>query len=253
MTDRVTTNPIHGRISSISAVFPAYNDGGSIASMIGAASVALRQVSDDYEIIVVNDGSADYTATILGEMERKYPELKVVHHPENRGYGAALQTGFKTATKDWVFYTDGDSQYNPLELPLLVDALQDGVDVVNGYKLTRNDSLTRAVIGRAYHNLVKLFFSIRIRDVDCDFRLIPRRIINEIKLESLSGAICLEMVKKIEDAGYVFAEVPVNHYSRKYGVSQFFVPWRILRTFRRLAILYWKLVIRKEHKRAEQK
>ncbi|MBV6450220.1 MAG: Undecaprenyl-phosphate 4-deoxy-4-formamido-L-arabinose transferase [Anaerolineales bacterium] len=221
--------------------------------MIGAASVALRQVSDDYEIIVVNDGSADYTATILGEMERKYPELKVVHHPENRGYGAALQTGFKTATKDWVFYTDGDSQYNPLELPLLVDALQDGVDVVNGYKLTRNDSLTRAVIGRAYHNLVKLFFSIRIRDVDCDFRLIPRRIINEIKLESLSGAICLEMVKKIEDAGYVFAEVPVNHYSRKYGVSQFFVPWRILRTFRRLAILYWKLVIRKEHKRAEQK
>jgi len=206
-------------------------------------------VSDDYEIIVVNDGSADYTATVLEEMGKKYPELKVVQHPENRGYGAALQTGFKTATKDWVFYTDGDSQYNPLELPLLVDALHDGVDVVNGYKLTRNDSLIRAVIGRAYHNFVKLFFGIRIKDVDCDFRLIPRRIINEIELESMSGAICLEMVKKIEDAGYVIAEVPVNHYSRKYGVSQFFVPWRILRTFRRLALLYWKLVVRKEHLR----
>lgn len=237
------------RITSLSAVFPAYNDGGSIASMIAAASIAVRQVSDDYEIIVVNDGSADYTATVLEEMGKKYPELKVVQHPENRGYGAALQTGFKTATKDWVFYTDGDSQYNPLELPLLVDALHDGVDVVNGYKLTRNDSLIRAVIGRAYHNFVKLFFGIRIKDVDCDFRLIPRRIINEIELESMSGAICLEMVKKIEDAGYVIAEVPVNHYSRKYGVSQFFVPWRILRTFRRLALLYWKLVVRKEHLR----
>ncbi|MCC6299435.1 MAG: glycosyltransferase family 2 protein [Anaerolineales bacterium] len=237
------------RITSLSAVFPAYNDGGSIASMIAAASIAVRHVSDDYEIIVVNDGSADYTATVLEEMGKKYPELKVVQHPENRGYGAALQTGFKTATKDWVFYTDGDSQYNPLELPLLVDALHDGVDVVNGYKLTRNDSLIRAVIGRAYHNFVKLFFGIRIKDVDCDFRLIPRRIINEIELESMSGAICLEMVKKIEDAGYVIAEVPVNHYSRKYGVSQFFVPWRILRTFRRLALLYWKLVVRKEHLR----
>lgn len=236
------------RISSVSAVFPAYNDGGSIASMIGAASIALRQVCDDYEIIVVNDGSSDYTAVMLEEMSGNYPELRVIHHPVNRGYGAALQSGFKAATKEWVFYTDGDSQYNPLELTILVSALHEGVDAVNGYKLTRNDSLVRIVIGRLYHNLVKLFFGIRIRDVDCDFRLIPRRILDEIELESQSGAICLEMVKKIEDAGYVFAEVPVSHYSRKYGVSQFFVPSRILRTARRLAILYWKLVIQKRHK-----
>lgn len=241
------------RISSISAVFPAFNDGGTIASMISAASIALRRVSDEHEIVVVNDGSADYTAVVLEEMKNKYPELRVIHHPANQGYGVALRTGFNAATKDWVFYTDGDSQYNPLELPLLVDALRAGVDVVNGYKLTRNDSLLRIIIGRAYHNLVKIFFGIRIRDVDCDFRLIPRRILTEIELESISGAICLELVKKIEDAGYVIAEVPVGHYSRKYGVSQFFVPWRIVRTFRQLAVLYWKLVIRKEHKRAGKK
>lgn len=238
------------KITSISAVFPAYNDGGSIASMVSAASIALRQVSNDFEIVVVNDGSSDYTAIVLEELQCKYPELRVIHHPLNKGYGAALRTGFAAATKDWVFYTDGDSQYNPLELTLLADALRDGVDAVNGYKLSRNDSIIRTIIGRAYHNFVKLFFGIRIRDVDCDFRLIPRRILNEIQLESISGAICLEMVKKIEDAGYVFAEVPVNHYSRKYGVSQFFVPWRILRSLRQLAGLYWKLVIQKNRKRA---
>ncbi|MBK9007251.1 MAG: glycosyltransferase family 2 protein [Anaerolineae bacterium] len=236
-------------MSSISAVFPAYNDGGSIASMISAASVALRQVSNDFEIVVVNDGSADYTTTVLDEMRNRYPELRIIHHPVNKGYGAALRSGFKAATKDWVFYTDGDSQYNPLELPLLVSALHEGADAANGYKLSRNDSILRTIIGRAYHNLVKIFFGIRIRDVDCDFRLIPRRILNEIELESVSGAICLEMVKKIEDAGYVFAEVPVNHYSRKYGVSQFFVPWRIIRSLRQLAGLYWKLVVQKRHKR----
>ncbi len=238
------------RITNISAVFPAFNDGGTIASMVSAASIALRQLTQEYEIIVVNDGSSDYTATVLGEMKEKYPELKVIHHPANQGYGAALRTGFGAATKDWVFYTDGDSQYNPLELTVLVDALRDGVDAVNGYKLSRNDSLLRTIVGRAYHNLVKIFFRIRIRDVDCDFRLIPRRILNEIELESVSGAICLEMVKKIEDAGYVFAEVPVNHYSRKYGTSQFFVPWRIIRSLRQLAGLYWKLVVQKKHKRA---
>ncbi len=237
------------RISSISAVFPAYNDGGTIASMVAAAWIALNQVTEDFEIIVVNDGSSDYTSTMLMEISTRYPELRVITHPSNQGYGAALRTGFSAATKDWVFYTDGDSQYNPLELVHLVGALRDGVDVVNGYKLTRNDSLMRILIGRAYHYFVKFLFGIRIRDVDCDFRLIPRSILEEIGLKSNSGAICLELVKKIQDAGYLFAEVPVNHYSRKYGVSQFFVPWRIIRTLRQLADLYWMLVIRKEHLR----
>lgn len=237
------------RISSLSAVFPAYNDGGTIASMVAAAWIACRQVTDDFEIIVVNDGSADYTSLVLEETARRYPELRVITHESNRGYGAALRSGFSAAAKEWVFYTDGDSQYNPLELVDLVNALRDDVDMVNGYKLSRNDSFMRIVIGRAYHYFVKFMFGIRIRDVDCDFRLIPRRILNEIELESVSGAICLELVKKIEDAGYRFAEAPVNHYSRKYGVSQFFVPWRIFRTLRQLAGLYWTLVIKKEHLR----
>lgn len=231
------------RISSVSAVFPAYNDGGTIASMVTAALIALRQVTDDYEIIVTNDGSRDYTSQVLDELAVRYSELKVIHHPYNQGYGAALRTGFAAASKEWIFYTDGDAQYNPLELVDLVGALRPGVDAVNGYKLARHDSWLRILIGKAYHHLVALLFGIRIRDVDCDFRLIPRRILKEIALESVSGAICLEMVKKIQDAGYVFTEVPVHHYSRKYGTSQFFNPWRIVRTFYQLWNLYKKLVL----------
>ena len=232
-------------LSSLSAIFPAYNDGGTIASMISAAAIACRQVTDDFEIIVVNDGSTDYTALVLDDMKRRCPELRVISHSSNRGYGGALRSGFACARKDWVFYTDGDAQYNPLELVRLVDALTGGVDAVNGYKSTRHDSLLRIVVGRAYHYFLQLLFGFRVRDVDCDFRLIPRQVFTEINLTSDSGAICLEMVKKIEDAGYVFAEVPVSHYPRRYGVSQFFVPRRIYETLVQIAGLYRTLVWKK--------
>lgn len=148
-----------------------------------------------------------------------------------------------------VFYTDGDAQYNPLELVNLVEALRDGVDVVNGYKVSRNDPLIRKIVGRLYHYFVKYTFGFKLRDVDCDFRLIRRAIFDQIPLESDSGTICLEMVKKFQDAGYVFAEVPVHHYHRQYGVSQFWNWRRLFRTARQLAALWWKLVVRKEHLR----
>jgi glycosyltransferase involved in cell wall biosynthesis len=215
--------------------------------MVLTALMALRQVTDDHEIIVTNDGSDDYTADILHEMANRYPELRVIHHPQNIGYGGALQSGFNAATKDWVFYTDGDAQYNPLELVNLVEALSDGVDIVNGYKIARSDPLIRKVIGRLYHYMVSIAFGIHLRDVDCDFRLMRRSALMQLGLESRSGAICVELVKKFQDKGFLFAEVPVHHYHRQYGRSQFFNFRRIFRVARRLLALYWKLVIRKEH------
>ncbi len=240
------------RISSVSAIFPAFNDGGTIPSMILTALMALRQVTDDYEIIVTDDGSSDYTAAVLDEMAARYPELRVIHHTENRGYGLALRSGFSAATKEWIFYTDGDAQYNPLELITLVAALRDGVDIVNGYKITRSDPLERKIIGRIYHYLVKWAFGFHLRDVDCDFRLIRRNIFDTIDLESTTGTIPLEMVKKFQDAGYVFTEVPVHHYFRQYGKSQFFNWRRLLATGAQLMQLWWKLVIRKEHLRSRK-
>jgi glycosyltransferase involved in cell wall biosynthesis len=231
------------KLSSISAFFPAYNDGGTIPSMIVMAHLTIRQMTDDFEIIVVNDGSSDHTSQVLNEIAQLYPELRVIHHPKNKGYGGALKTGFEAATKEWIFYTDGDAQYNPMDLHLLVDTLDDGIDVVNGYKISRNDPLIRIVLGNIYNGLVKFAFGIHLRDIDCDFRLMRRSIFDTLRLESNSGAICVEMVKKMQNAGYRFAEAPVHHYHRQYGVSQFFNWRRLLRVTRSLSILWWKLVV----------
>ena len=237
---------------SITAFFPAYNDGGTIPSMVLTALIALRQVTADYEIIVVNDGSTDYTAAVLNEMAGRYPELQVIHHARNRGYGGALRSGFSAASKEWIFYTDGDAQYDPGELTLLVAALDDAVDVVNGYKITRHDPIGRRIIGRLYHHFVKLAFGFKLRDVDCDFRLMRRSAIDCIELESETGTICLELVKKLQDAGSTFVEVPVHHYHRQYGVSQFFNWKRLLRTAKHLTVLWWKLVASKGLRRGRE-
>ncbi len=255
MTERPTCSrpKTDRRLSGVTAFFPAYNDGGTIPSMVLTALIALRQVTEDYEVVVVNDGSTDSTATVLEELSDRYPELRVIHHPRNLGYGAALRTGFAAACKDWLFYTDGDAQYNPLELTTLVTGLHEGVDVVNGYKIARQDPLTRKIIGRVYHYAVKWAFRFKLRDVDCDFRLIRRSILDEVALYSSSGAICLEMVKKFQDAGYRFAEVPVHHYHRQCGISQFYNWRRLVHTALQLADLWWAMVVRKEHLRRQSR
>jgi glycosyltransferase involved in cell wall biosynthesis len=226
---------------SISVFFPAYNDGGTIPSMVLTALMALRELADDYEILVIDDGSADYTAAVLDELATRYPELRVIHHEKNRGYGGALRSGFTHATKELVFYTDGDAQYDPRELELLVAAWEDGVDMVNGYKISRSDPLHRIVIGRLYHWTVKLAFGLHLRDVDCDFRLMRRSIFDRVHLDSDSGVICVELMKKVQDAGFRIVEVPVHHFHRAYGKSQFFNFRRIWRTGQQLWGLWWSL------------
>ena len=232
--------------TGLSVFFPAYNDSGTIASMVVAAMATARALTDDYEVIVVNDGSVDTTAEVLAELERLYPALRVVHHGRNRGYGAALRTGFGSATKPLVFYTDGDAQYDPREMTLLWEQLSGEFDFVNGYKISRADPLHRIVIGRVYHNLVKTMFGLTLRDVDCDFRLMRRSIFERIRLEKSSGVICLELMKKVQDAGFRIAEVPVHHYHRAYGRSQFFNVRRIVRTAADVLKLWVALVWRRD-------
>jgi glycosyltransferase involved in cell wall biosynthesis len=227
----------------ISVFFPAYNDAGTIASMVVLADRTLRKLTDDYEVIVVNDGSRDHTPLVLSELQSVYPKLRVIHHPANRGYGSALRTGFDSAVKDWIFYTDGDAQYDVRELEKLAALVTDDVDIVNGYKISRSDPLHRIVVGRIYCWLVRLAFGIKIRDVDCDFRLVRRSSYNRVRLCSTSGTICVEMIKSFQDAGLRFAEAPVNHFHRAYGKSQFFNFKRLLKTFRDLSSLWWRLVV----------
>jgi glycosyltransferase involved in cell wall biosynthesis len=231
---------------SISVFFPAYNDAGTIASLVVLADKTCRQLTDDYEVIVVNDGSPDHTGDILAELAAKYANLRVVTHEKNKGYGGALRTGFASATKDLIFYTDGDAQYDARELALLVPLMTDDVDVVNGYKISRSDPWHRIIIGNIYRTIIKVAFGLKIRDVDCDFRLIRRTGFNKVRLFSNSGTICVEMVKSLQDAGLRFAECPVHHFHRAYGKSQFFNFKRLFKTFKDLSALWWKLVIKRD-------
>jgi glycosyltransferase involved in cell wall biosynthesis len=239
------------RPAGLSLFFPAYNDSGTIASVVIRAVRAASDLTPDYEVIVVNDGSVDATAEIVDELARIYPRVRAVHHPGNRGYGGALQTGFRAATKELVFYTDGDFQYDPAEVRLLWERLTPDADLVNGYKISRADPLHRVVIGRLYHHIVSLMFGLTVRDVDCDFRLMRRRIFERINLEKTSGVICLEMMKKIEDARFRIVEVPVHHYHRAFGRSQFFNFRRILKTGIDVFRLWFALVVLRQHRRPD--
>jgi glycosyltransferase involved in cell wall biosynthesis len=237
---------------AISAFFPAYNDAGTIASMVVTALLTLRELTGDYEVIVVNDGSRDHTARVLDELARVYPdEVRIVHHPKNRGYGGALRTGFASATKEWVFYTDGDAQYDPRELKNLVALVNGQVDLVNGWKIERNDPLHRIIIGRFYQYAIKIAFGLKLKDVDCDFRLMRRSVFDRVGLTSDSGVICVELMKKIQDAGFNLVETPVHHYHRAYGKSQFFNFKRLFRVARDLRALWWRLVVQKEQLRQQ--
>jgi glycosyltransferase involved in cell wall biosynthesis len=170
--------------------------------------------------------------------------LRVIRHPRNLGYGGALRTGFAEATKDWVFYTDGDAQYDVAELRKLLELVDDDVDVVQGYKLRRQDAWHRVLIGAVYREVARIVFCLKIRDVDCDFRLIRRSVLQKIALEHNSGIICLELVRKLQDVGAGFVEVPVHHYRRQYGRSQFFTPLRIAEVVFDMVRLWWRLTVR---------
>jgi glycosyltransferase involved in cell wall biosynthesis len=236
----------------LSVFFPAYNDAGTIASLVITAVQVAGALTPDFEVIVINDCSQDDTPRILDELARVYPgRVRIVHHATNRGYGGALRTGFATATKDFVFYTDGDGQYDPSEMKVLWEKMSDEVDWVNGWKISRSDPLHRIIIGKIYHHTVKLLFGLKVRDVDCDFRLMRRSIFDVVHLEKNSGVICLEMMKKFKDAGFRVAETPVHHYHRAHGKSQFFNFPRIYRTVIDVAKLWWALVIRGEHLKAK--
>ena len=233
--------PLNPAVRSISAFFPCYNDEATIASIVTIALATLEHVGAEGDVVVVDDGSADGSARVLAELAAGEPRLRVVTHEANRGYGGALLSGFATAKREWVFYTDGDAQYDPAELALLVAAAGDDVDVVQGYKLRRSDNFARRIIGRLYHRFVAAAFRIRIRDTDCDFRLIRRAALDRIELTHTTGVICVELVCKLQQTGARVREVGVHHYARVYGRSEFFRLSAVARTLRDLGVLWVKL------------
>jgi len=230
--------------SSVSAMFPCYNDATTIGGLVDDVHAALVPLVAECEVIVVNDGSSDGSREVLDTLASERPWLRVIHHERNRGYGGALLSGFAAAQHEWVFYTDGDAQYDAKEAALLVPLATDDVDVVQGYKLGRGDTMLRKVIGRCYHHTVKLLFRLPGHDTDCDFRLFRRQLLLNRPLTSTSGVICVEMMRSFSEQHARFVETPVHHYFRPSGKSQFFRIPAIARSARQLLALWWRMVVR---------
>ena len=241
----ITLSNANPNVTSVSAFFPCYNDADAIGKMVRDVHDALLTAVDDFEIIVVNDGSKDRSLEVLHALAAELPRLRVVDHGVNRGYGGALQSGFAAATKQWVFYTDGDAQYDASEVVRCIAAVTPATDIVQGWKMGRGDPWYRKVIGRVYHHVVKRLFDLHVRDTDCDFRLIRHTLLDKVHLQSTSGVICVEMMRSFEGVGAQYVQVGVSHYHRPHGKSQFFRLPAIARSARQLFQLWWRLVARR--------
>lgn len=228
---------------SISVFFPCYNDSLTIAKLVTDAVSTLKKITRDFEVIVINDGSRDNSLEILKKLTKKENSLKIISHKKNRGYGGALKSGFRTASKELVFYTDGDGQYDVSEISILYSLLSEDVSFINGIKMARGDKPYRIFFGNLHKFVTRWMFWLPIYDVDCDFRLIRRTTLDQISLKSNSGSICVELVKRAERAGAVFREVSIHHFERKWGKSQFFHPLKILKTYLDLGKLWLELMI----------
>ncbi len=231
----------------ISVFFPCYNDAHTIGGLVEDAIKTLKTLTNKYEVIVIDDGSTDGSQEFLKKLKKKYPNIfRPIFHTKNQGYGGVLKDGFKNARYDLIFYTDGDGQYDVRELPLLCSLMTKDVNFVNGIKMERKDFAYRVIVGNFYALCMRWAFLLPMFDVDCDFRLIRKSLLEKFKLNSDSGSICVELVKKAQKSGAKFRQVSVHHYPRRYGESQFFKPMRLIKTFKELIPLWWKLMIRRK-------
>jgi glycosyltransferase involved in cell wall biosynthesis len=221
---------------SITVFFPCYNEQANVAKVAQQALEVLEGLQADYEVIIVNDGSADDTGPVADRIAASNPRVRVIHHPRNLGYGAALQSGFRAATKDLVFHTDGDGQFDLAELPPWLP-LMEQYDIVCGYRLNRQDNFVRRLNGWLWTKLTCLLFSLRLRDIDCAFKLYRRAIFDDLKMESTGALISTEILARAARKGYRIAERGVHHYPRTAGQQTGGSLKVIFRAFREL----WRL------------
>jgi glycosyltransferase involved in cell wall biosynthesis len=222
-----------GDVLSISAVLPAFNEEQVIAASVAAMVTTFEALGADYEVIVVNDGSRDRTAAILTELGQANPRVRMVSHERNQGYGAAVWTGFISATKELVFLTDGDKQFDVDELSLLLP-MMDGADMVIGYRHKRADPPLRLLNAWGWKLLVNGLFGYTARDIDCAFKLFRRRILDRVDVHSRGATFSAEFLIKARRLGYVIRERAVSHYPRPAGQATGAKPAVILRAFREL-------------------
>lgn len=224
----------------ISAFFPAHNEEANIGELAKKTSKVLSELCEEYEIIVVNDGSKDKTKEVVENLMKEDKHIRLINHEVNKGYGAALKSGFYNAKYEWIFFTDGDGQFDVSEIKKLIDLSKD-CDIATGYRIKRQDPIHRKINAFAWGTLVKLLFGFKVKDVDCAFKLIKKEIIDKIQLEADGAMISTELLAKANKLGYRIKEVGVNHYPRKAGKQTGAKLKVILRAFKELFKLYGKL------------
>jgi glycosyltransferase involved in cell wall biosynthesis len=223
-------------VPSLSVFFPAYNEQDTIAKLTETTLKVLEELVSEYEVIIVNDGSSDSTGKVSDDLAKRHPRVRVGHHGRNRGYGAALRTGFTSAKNDYIFYTDADNQFDVRELKKLV-ALIDLSDLVVGFRIRKRYTLYRNLTSSTYNLALRILFHLPYRDVDCSFKLIPKSLIDQIDIESVKFFVDAELLIKAQQLGYSVAEIGVNHYHREAGLSTV-KPRAILGTIREMIWFY---------------
>jgi glycosyltransferase involved in cell wall biosynthesis len=229
----------------LSYFFPAHNEEANLQGLVEEALETLPGLAESFEIIVVNDGSRDATGRIADELTAAHPGIvRAVHHPTNLGYGAALRSGFRAAVNDHVAFTDGDRQFRVADLGRLIDRLaeSDHPDVVVGYRIKRMDPLVRTLYARAYRLANRIFFGLRVRDVDCACKLFRRAALEGLAVESGGAFFSAELLIKLQVAGRSVAEVGVPHYPRTAGSptgARPSVVFRAVREFWLLRLRMW--------------
>jgi len=208
--------------------------------MVERLTAVLPCVSAEYEIIVVNDGSADSTGAVADRLAAVDPHVRVVHHPANRGYGGALKSGFAASRKEYVFFTDGDGQFDVTEIDRLLPYVPE-YDVVVGYRLERAEGALRKLNAAAWNWLVRRLFHIPVRDVDCAFKLFKRRVLDSVRVEAEGAMISTEVLGRAVRAGFSVIEVGVHHFERQHGKPTGANPLVIARAFYELFKLYRRI------------
>lgn len=218
---------------SISVFFPCYNEEANVANTVNKAIAVLDAIGADYEVLIVNDGSADRTGLIADQLAAANPRIKTVHHLKNRGYGGAVQSGIRAATKELVFFTDGDGQFDIDEMPPLLPLMND-YDFVACWRINRQDPWIRKLNAFCWTTLVNFVFGMRIRDVDCAFKLFRRGIFDTMPLYSTGALISAEILARATRKGCRIAQPGVHHYSRTAGVQTGAKLSVIIRAFKEL-------------------
>ena len=229
------TEPTSARVPRLSYFFPAHNEEANLEGLVEEALAALPAIADTFEIIAVNDGSRDRTQAIADELTARHPGIvRAVHHPTNLGYGAALRSGFGATRFDLVAFTDGDRQFKVADLGRLTARLAaaDQPDVVAGFRIKRADPLIRTIYARAYRLANRVFFGLRVTDVDCACKLFRREALEGMHVESGGAFFSAELLIKLRAAGASVVEVGIPHYPRTAGSPTGAKPTVILRAVR---------------------